>query len=115
MFILNKNTVNLIDDIFWNMGFKTETQAEKVIIHIMFITFIIHLKFIILIISVILGSCRSWYNRSRVAGQARSYRPQFRPAMRAGWLSYTRNTYPDGSATAGPAVGQGTLIVEDDA
>ena len=36
---------------------------------------------------------------------------QFHPAMRAGWLSYIRNTYPDGVATAGPAVGQGTLIV----
>ncbi len=40
---------------------------------------------------------------------------QFRPAMRAGWLSYIRNAYPDGVATAGPAVGQGTLIVEDNA
>jgi hypothetical protein len=24
--------------------------------------------------------------------------------MRAGWLSYIRNTYPDRAATAGPAV-----------
>ena len=30
MFMLNKNIVHLIDDIFWNMGFKTETQADKV-------------------------------------------------------------------------------------
>ena len=28
--MLNKNIVHLIDDIFWNMGFKTETQADKV-------------------------------------------------------------------------------------
>ncbi len=40
---------------------------------------------------------------------------QFRPAMRAGWLSYIRNNYLDGAATAGPAVGEGTLVVEDDA
>ena len=34
--ILNKNIVHLVDDMFWNMGFKTETHAEKVvsIIHI---------------------------------------------------------------------------------
>ncbi len=48
--------------------------------------------------------------RSRVAGQTRSYHPhdsmddQFRPVMHAGWLSYIRNTYPDGVATAGPTV-----------
>ena len=29
---------------------------------------------------------------------------QFRPAMRAGWLSYISNNYPDGGETAGPAV-----------
>ena len=29
--MLNKNIVHLIDDIFWNMGFKTENHAEKVI------------------------------------------------------------------------------------
>ena len=28
---LNKKLVNLIDDIFWTMGFKTETQAKKVV------------------------------------------------------------------------------------
>ena len=32
MYLVNKNIVNLIDDIFWKMGFKTETDAEKVII-----------------------------------------------------------------------------------
>ena len=31
MYILNKNIVHLIDDIFWNMGFKTETHGEKVL------------------------------------------------------------------------------------
>ncbi len=28
--VLNKNIVHLIDDIFWNCGFKTETQGEQV-------------------------------------------------------------------------------------
>ena len=32
IFILNKNIVHLIDDMFWLMGFKTESQAEKVIL-----------------------------------------------------------------------------------
>ena len=30
IFTLNKNIVHLIDEIFWHLGFKTETQAEKV-------------------------------------------------------------------------------------
>ncbi len=34
MYLVKKNIVNLIDDIFWKMGFKTETDAEKVIIRI---------------------------------------------------------------------------------
>ncbi len=34
MYLVNKNIVNWIDDIFWKMGFKTETDAEKVIIRI---------------------------------------------------------------------------------
>ncbi len=40
---------------------------------------------------------------------------QFRPVMRAGWLSYISNTYPDVGATAGPAVGEGALVVEENA
>ncbi len=38
---------------------------------------------------------------------------QFCPVMHAGWLSYIRNNYPDGGATDGPALGEGTLVVED--
>ncbi len=40
IFILNKNIVHLIDDMFWSMRFKTESQAEKVILIIHFITII---------------------------------------------------------------------------
>ncbi len=29
--LFNKNMIHLIDDIFWTLGFKNETQAEKVI------------------------------------------------------------------------------------
>ena len=37
---------------------------------------------------------------------------QFRPAMRAGWLSYIRQAYPDDAApAAGPPVGQGMLVL----
>ena len=39
---------------------------------------------------------------------------QFRPAMRAGWLSYIRRAYPeDSAADASPVVGEGILVVQD--
>ena len=46
VFMLNKNIVHLIDEIFWNMGFKTETQADKVM-HIISIIRIISIMCII--------------------------------------------------------------------
>jgi len=55
VFMLNKNIVHLIDDIFWNMGFKTETQADKVLQ-------------IISIIHIIADSSRAWTSGPRVAG-----------------------------------------------
>ncbi len=51
--LFNKNMIYLIDEIFWNSGFKNETQAEKIIIRIMLIIYVISLKRIILIISII--------------------------------------------------------------
>ena len=44
--LINKSLIHLIDDIFWNLGFKNETQAEKVIV-------IIRIIPIIYIISII--------------------------------------------------------------
>jgi hypothetical protein len=65
--MLNQNIVHLIDDIFWNMGFKTETQADKVM-HIIPIASIISIislirdipiARIISIVSFIRGICES--------------------------------------------------------
>jgi hypothetical protein len=39
MYLLNRDVVHFIDDIFWKMGFKTETEAEKVITRIITIIF----------------------------------------------------------------------------
>jgi hypothetical protein len=46
---LNNNIVHLIDAMFWYMGFKTESQAEKVIFIIHFILFIPFITVITLI------------------------------------------------------------------
>ncbi len=52
--LINKSLIHLIDDIFWNLGFKNETQAEKVIviICIILIIYIIRIICSILIISI---------------------------------------------------------------
>jgi hypothetical protein len=39
---------------------------------------------------------------------------EFRPAMRAGWLSYIRQAYPEtADPAAGPPVGEGMLVLAD--
>ncbi len=48
--LLSRNLIHLIDDIFWDLRFKNETRAEKVIV----IIHIIHMISIILIIPIIL-------------------------------------------------------------
>jgi hypothetical protein len=50
--------------------------------------------------------------RAAIAKTVDDLGDQFRPAMRAGWLSYIRQAYPDDAApAAGPPVGQGTLVL----
>ncbi len=53
--------------------------------------------------------------RSAIAASVDSLGDQFRPAMRAGWLTYIRNNYPEGSEheTTGPAIGKGALVLGD--
>ncbi len=41
MNLMDKNIVHLIDDIFWKTGFKTETEAGKVIIRIITIILLV--------------------------------------------------------------------------
>ncbi len=52
--------------------------------------------------------------RDAIAMPVNSLGDEFKPAMRAGWLAYIRKTYPDGAAAAVDAVGEGTLVLDDD-
>ena len=144
MYLVNKNIVHLIDDIFWNLGFKTDTQAEKVtteimiiicimhiilimtiilimyiiqIMHIILIMYIIHIILIIAFqVRISLGLAdHVWQDkRAAIAQTVDALGDQFRVAMRAGWLAYIKNAYPDGVAIVTQSVGQGTLVVDDD-
>jgi hypothetical protein len=52
--------------------------------------------------------------RAIIAQSVDNLGDQFRPAMRAGWLKYICNAYPNRVAVvAGPAVGEGPLVLHD--
>ena len=83
-----------------------------------FLSFPITSSLLIMLIFPFLGSYFAGTCRSRVAGQTRRYCPNRRcfgrPALRAGWLAYIKNAYPDGVAIIAQSVGQGTLVVNDE-
>ena len=54
VYVLSKGIVHLIDDIFWNCGFKTETSGEQVIIVIIGFILLIQIIVIIGFINVII-------------------------------------------------------------
>ena len=52
--------------------------------------------------------------RTMIAQSVDNLGDQFRPAMRAGWLSYIRRAYPEDAAIdAGPIVGEGIFVVQE--
>jgi hypothetical protein len=127
---------HLIDDIFWNMGFKTETVMSIIQGYAYYIKSVIRMILIkpitsiISIISIIphylqvrqdLGLAdHMWQDkRTLIAQSVDNLGNQFRPAMRAGWLSFmgrgsvvpVRTQMTD----AGPQaiVGEGILMLAD--
>ena len=130
--LINKGLFHLIDDIFWNLGFKNETHADKVtmliriiciicIICIIRIICIIHFKCIILIISII-SQVRTdlgipdhvWQEKRAVlAASIDGLGDRFKPELRAGWLAYIRQNYPDGPVDAQAIIGDGTLEIDE--
>ena len=52
--------------------------------------------------------------RDDMANTVNSLGDGFKPAMYAGWLAYISKTYPDGAAAAVDAIGEGTLVLDDD-
>ncbi len=109
--------IYLIDEIFWNLGFKNETQAEKVIIHIILVVYVISLKRIILIILIMLRvlvelgiADHVWQEkRAAIAETVDALGDRFKPELRTGWLAYIRETYPDGPVVPDATVGEETL------
>ena len=119
--LFNKNMIYLIDEIFWNLGFKNETQAEKVVIHIILLIYVILLKHIILIISIISQVCvklriadHVWQKkRAAIAETVDALGDRFKPELRTGWLAYIREIYPDGPVAPAATVGEESLLLGD--
>ena len=123
--MINKGLFHLIDNIFWNVGFKNETHAEKVtmlirIIHIISTIRIKQFMSIILIISIIsqvrvdLGIPDHVWTEQRaiIASSIDGLGDRFKPELRAGWLAYIRQNYPDGPVEAPDIMGDGTLEID---
>ena len=124
--MINKGLFNLMDDIFWHLGFNNETHAENVtmiirIICIICIIRIIWLMSIILIISIMsqvrtdLGLADNIWQEQRavIASTIDELGDRFKPELRAGWLAYIRENYPDGPVDAHAIIGDGTLEIDD--
>ena len=127
--LINKGLFHLIDDIFWNLGFKNETHAEKVTMLIRIIRIICTIRIIcikwfmsiILIISIIsqvrtdLGIADNIWQEQRavIASTIDALGDRFKPELRAGWLAYIRQNYPDGPVEAPAIIGHGTLEIDE--
>ncbi len=96
------------------MGFKNETQAEKVIIRIILIIYFISLISIILSISITsqvrveLGIAdHVWQEKhAAIAWTTDALGDRFKPELRTGWLAYIREIYSDGPVAPAATVGE---------
>ena len=52
--------------------------------------------------------------RTAIAQSVDALSDQFKPAMRAGWMKYIRQTYTAGAVAPVVAVGEGTLVLDDE-
>jgi hypothetical protein len=121
--LINKNLIHLINDIFWNLGFKTAERAETVIviIRIIPIIYIILLILVILIISIMSQvhiklriTDHVWQEkRAAIAVTVDALGDRFKPELATGWLAYIRETYSDGPVAPAATVGEETLVLDD--
>ncbi len=52
--------------------------------------------------------------REAIAQTVDSLGAEFKPAMRAGWMGYIRQAYPDGADDVRHNIGQDQLVLDDD-
>jgi hypothetical protein len=82
---------------------------------------LIRIKHIILIISIILQvrielgiADNVWQEkRAAIAASIDGLGDKFKPELRAAWLAYIRETYPDGPVVEPDIMGDGTLEIDD--
>ena len=124
--MINKGLFHLIDDIFWNLGFKNETHADKVTMLIRIKRIISAIRIKLFIASILIISIMSqvrvdlgipdhvWQEqRAVIASSINGLGDRFKPELRAGWLAYIRQNYPDGPVEAPAIIGEGTLEIDE--
>ena len=124
--MINKGLFHLIDDIFWNLGFKNETHADKVTMLIRIKRIISAIRIKLFIASILIISIMSqvrvdlgipdhvWQEqRAVIASSINGLGDRFKPELRAGWLAYIRQNYPNGPVEAPAIIGDGTLEIDE--
>ena len=121
MFVINKNIVHLVDDNFWNFlesdSKRNRRESRYYWVYFKYCNYCYYCAY-----------CGYWQlrcdlgipdhvwtdKRAAFAKKVEDLGDQFRPAMRAGWLAYITKTYPKNAVSAGPALGEGELVVADE-
>jgi hypothetical protein len=138
--VLNKGVVYLINDIFWNCGFKSRMASRYYFDYcyhcdyfatIVLIAIIIVLIAIILLIDIVviivlnefcsqiradfgIGDSIWVVKRAAIAKRVEDLGDQSRLAMQNGWLAYVKKTYSAYADEYEAAMGRDELIVPDD-
>ncbi len=120
--IIFKKLLNL-SNFFWRGGHDMVIISITLIIPIIankHIMEVMHIMLIILWIQVLIDLSLAdhvWQNkRTAIAQEVDWLGAQFRSAMRAGWLSYFKDTYAAlrEEGAIGPSIGQGKMVVDDE-
>ncbi len=112
MFILNKNIVHLVDDIFWNWGFRLKRRSRvfrfllclfqlfqlsilsiDYFNYLYYIYYCNHCDYFWVRVDLRVADHVWADKRAEIAKKVDDLGDQFRPAMRAGWLAYMTWTY----------------------
>ncbi len=111
----------MIDDIFWNCCFRTESHGEQVLLRLLWLLYFSRLLLLLCLLKLFwkvrIDLClpdHIWVDkRAAIAKKVDDLGDQFRQAMRTGWLAYIKKTYSADAVQHGPALGQGELVVAD--
>ena len=114
-YLISKKLAHLVDDIFWNLGFKSADQCEKVLCHL----FRVYLADVLSHLLQARGNIPVATWEQRRTNIARTIddllESELRALFRTGWSEYLDVTYGEEAAkTDAPAANDTDMLVVDD-